>query len=121
MITPPENVDPGMQVKPPDDPSCPPIYDAQRSLWQRDLAIEGPYADTPAAPYRKNAGKWTHSMTQASKPTVFYGQTKCPDTSTRFSVERLCRPCAPVTNQKNEATIPANHIWYMLSTAILWS
>jgi hypothetical protein len=44
----------------PDDPSCPPIRDAQRSLWQPDLAIEGPDTDTLTAPYRQNAGKGTH-------------------------------------------------------------
>jgi hypothetical protein len=44
----------------PDDPSCPPIRDAQRSLWQPDLAIEGPDTDTLTAPYRQNGGKGTH-------------------------------------------------------------
>jgi hypothetical protein len=44
----------------PDDPSCPPIRDAQRSLWQSDLAIEGPDTDTLTAPYRQNGGKGTH-------------------------------------------------------------
>jgi hypothetical protein len=44
----------------PDDPSCPPIRDAQRSLWQPDLAIEGPDTDTLTAPYRQNAAKGTH-------------------------------------------------------------
>jgi hypothetical protein len=44
----------------PDDPSCPPIRDAQRSLWQPDLAIEGPDTDSLTAPYRQNAGKGTH-------------------------------------------------------------
>jgi hypothetical protein len=44
----------------PDDPSCPPIRDAQRSLWQLDLAIEGPDTDTLTAPYRQNGGKGTH-------------------------------------------------------------
>jgi hypothetical protein len=34
----------------PDDPACPPIRDAQRSLWQADLAIEGPDTDTVTAP-----------------------------------------------------------------------
>jgi hypothetical protein len=44
----------------PDDPSCPPIRDAQRNLWQADLAIEGPDTDTLTAPYRQNGGKGTH-------------------------------------------------------------
>jgi len=44
----------------PDDPSSPPIRDAQRSLWQPDLAIEGPDTDTLTAPYRQNGGKGTH-------------------------------------------------------------
>ncbi len=44
----------------PDDPSCPPIRDAQRSLWQDGLAIEGPDTDTLTAPYRQNGGKGTH-------------------------------------------------------------
>jgi hypothetical protein len=44
----------------PDDPSCPPIREAQRSLWQADLVIEGPDTDTLTAPYRQNGGKGTH-------------------------------------------------------------
>jgi hypothetical protein len=44
----------------PDDPACPPIREAQRSLWQPDLAIEGPDTDTLTAPYRQNGGKGTH-------------------------------------------------------------
>jgi hypothetical protein len=44
----------------PDDPRCPPIRDAQRSLWQHGLAIEGPDTDTLTAPYRQNGGKGTH-------------------------------------------------------------
>jgi hypothetical protein len=44
----------------PDDPSWPPIRDAQRSLWQPDLAIQGPDTDTPNAPYRQNGGKGAH-------------------------------------------------------------
>jgi len=44
----------------PSDPSCPPIRAAQRSLWQSDLAIEGPDTDTLTAPYRQNGGKGTH-------------------------------------------------------------
>ena len=44
----------------PDDPACPPIRDAQRSLWQPGLALEGPDTDTLTAPYRQNGGKGTH-------------------------------------------------------------
>jgi hypothetical protein len=44
----------------PDDPNCPPIRDAQRSLWKHGLAIEGPDTDTLTAPYRQNGGKGTH-------------------------------------------------------------
>jgi hypothetical protein len=44
----------------PDDPSCTPIRDAHRSLWQPDLAIEGPDTDTLTATNRQNGGKGTH-------------------------------------------------------------
>jgi hypothetical protein len=44
----------------PDDPGCPPIREAQRSLWQHNLAIEGPDTDTLTARYRQNGGKGTH-------------------------------------------------------------
>lgn len=44
----------------PDDPGCPPIREAQRSLWEHDLAIEGPDTDTLTARYRQNGGKGTH-------------------------------------------------------------
>jgi hypothetical protein len=44
----------------PSDPSCPPIRDAQRGLWQHDLALEGPDTDALTAPYRQNNGKGTH-------------------------------------------------------------
>jgi hypothetical protein len=44
----------------PDDPGCPPIREAQRSLWQHNLAIEGPDSDTLTARYRQNGGKGTH-------------------------------------------------------------
>jgi hypothetical protein len=44
----------------PDDPACPPIREAQRSLWQPGLAIEGPDTDTLPAAYRQNGGKGTH-------------------------------------------------------------
>jgi hypothetical protein len=35
----------------PDDPSCAPIRNAQRSLWQSDLAIDGPDTDALAGPH----------------------------------------------------------------------
>ena len=44
----------------PDDPACPPIRDAQRSLWQSGVALEGPDTDTLTAAYRQNGGKGTH-------------------------------------------------------------
>jgi hypothetical protein len=44
----------------PEDISCPPIRNAQRALWQHDLALEGPDTDTLAARYRQNGGKGTH-------------------------------------------------------------
>jgi hypothetical protein len=44
----------------PDDQSCPPIRDAQRSLWQPGLSLEGPDTDSLTAPYRQNGGKGTH-------------------------------------------------------------
>jgi hypothetical protein len=47
-------------ITPPTNPSCPPIRDAQRSLWQPDLAIQGPDTDSPNAPYRQNGGKGAH-------------------------------------------------------------
>jgi len=44
----------------PDDPACPPIRAAQRSLWESDLALEGPDTDTLTAAYRQNGGTGTH-------------------------------------------------------------
>ena len=44
----------------PDDPACPPIRDAQRSLWQSGVALEGPDTDTLTSAYRQNGGKGTH-------------------------------------------------------------
>jgi len=44
----------------PDDPGCPPIRDAQRSLWESGLALEGPDTDTLTSAYRQNNGKGTH-------------------------------------------------------------
>jgi Carbohydrate esterase, sialic acid-specific acetylesterase len=44
----------------PEDTSCPPIREAQRSLWQSGVALEGPDTDTLTAAYRQNNGKGTH-------------------------------------------------------------
>jgi Carbohydrate esterase, sialic acid-specific acetylesterase len=44
----------------PEDTSCPPIREAQRSLWQSGIAFEGPDTDTLTAVYRQNNGKGTH-------------------------------------------------------------
>jgi carbohydrate esterase-like sialic acid-specific acetylesterase len=44
----------------PEDTGCPPIREAQRSLWKHDLAMEGPDSDTLTAAYRQNGGKGTH-------------------------------------------------------------
>jgi hypothetical protein len=70
----------------------PPIRDAQQSLWQHDLALEGPDTDTLAAPYRQNAGKGTaFTMTKASKLTVSRGQKRYRNTSTTFCFDHLSR------------------------------
>jgi hypothetical protein len=60
----------------PHDSSCPPIRDAQRSLWQPDLAIEGPETDTLTAPYRQNGGKETHFNDAGSKAHVLLWSDK---------------------------------------------
>jgi hypothetical protein len=44
----------------PDDPSCPPIRDAQRSLWQSGLALEGPDTDQLTGDNRQNGGRGVH-------------------------------------------------------------
>jgi hypothetical protein len=44
----------------PEDISCPPIREAQRSLWQSGIALQGPDTDTLTAAYRQNNGKGTH-------------------------------------------------------------
>jgi hypothetical protein len=43
-----------------EDTGCPPIREAQRSLWKRNLAMEGPDSDTLTVAYRQNSGKGTH-------------------------------------------------------------
>lgn len=44
----------------PADPSCPPIREAQRSLSQSGIALEGPDTDTLTSAYRQNNGTGTH-------------------------------------------------------------
>lgn len=44
----------------PNDPSCPPIREAQQSLWTDGLAIQGPDTDTLTSAFRQNNGKGTH-------------------------------------------------------------
>jgi len=70
----------------PEDPSCPPIRDAQRSLWQPDLAIEGPDTDTLISPYRQNGGKGTHFNDAGLKAHGLLWADRCRNTSTRFCV-----------------------------------
>jgi hypothetical protein len=40
----------------PADPSCPPLREAQRRLWQSGLAVEGPDTDQLTGEYRQNGG-----------------------------------------------------------------
>ena len=65
----------------PDDPACPPIREAQQSLWQPDLAIAGPDTDTLTAPYRQTAAEEPTSTTRASKPTASCGRIRYRNTS----------------------------------------
>lgn len=44
----------------PQDPGSTSIREAQRSLWQRGIALEGPDTDTLTADYRQNNGKGVH-------------------------------------------------------------
>ncbi|HEY4048653.1 MAG TPA: sialate O-acetylesterase [Acidobacteriaceae bacterium] len=44
----------------PQDPSCEPIRAAQRELWRKGIALEGPDTDTLTAAYRQNQGKGVH-------------------------------------------------------------
>jgi hypothetical protein len=44
----------------PRDPSCPPIRDAQKSLWQSGIALEGPDTDQLTGDNRQNEGKGVH-------------------------------------------------------------
>jgi hypothetical protein len=49
----------------PADPSCPPIREAQRRLWQSGLAMEGPDTDQLTGEYRQNGG--THLSAKGLK------------------------------------------------------
>ncbi len=44
----------------PQDPSCPPIREAQKSLWQPGVALEGPDTDQLTGDNRQNGGKGVH-------------------------------------------------------------
>jgi hypothetical protein len=44
----------------PEDSSCPPIREAQRSLWGSGVALQGPDTDTLTGSFRQNNGKGTH-------------------------------------------------------------
>jgi Carbohydrate esterase, sialic acid-specific acetylesterase len=44
----------------PQDQGSPPIQEAQRSLWQSGIALEGPDTDTLGSQYRQNNGKGVH-------------------------------------------------------------
>lgn len=44
----------------PDDPSCPPIRDAQRRLWESGIALAGPDTDTLTGDNRQNHGTGVH-------------------------------------------------------------
>jgi len=44
----------------PDDPSCPPIREAQASLWKAGMALEGPDTDQLTGDNRQNGGRGVH-------------------------------------------------------------
>lgn len=44
----------------PADPFCTPIREAQRSLWQSGIDLEGPDTDTLTSAYRQDNGKGIH-------------------------------------------------------------
>jgi hypothetical protein len=44
----------------PSDRECPPIRDAQKSMWESGVALEGPDTDTLTMQYRQNSGKGAH-------------------------------------------------------------
>jgi hypothetical protein len=51
----------------PEDPACPPIRDAQASLWKEGLALEGPDTDQLTGDNRQNNGKGVHFSAQGLK------------------------------------------------------
>ena len=67
----------------PQDPSCPPIREAQRGLWRKGIALQGPDTDTLTGSYRQNngrgvhfndAGLKAHGMLWAEKVEAFLGK-----------------------------------------------
>jgi hypothetical protein len=48
----------------PNDPSCPPIREAQAALWESGIAFEGPDTDQLAGLSRQNGGKGVHFSDQ---------------------------------------------------------
>jgi len=44
----------------PEIPSWQPVREAQQSLWESGIALQGPDTDTLTAPYRQNNGKGVH-------------------------------------------------------------
>jgi hypothetical protein len=44
----------------PTDTSTPAIREAQQSLWQQGIALQGPDTDTLGPAYRQNSGTGTH-------------------------------------------------------------
>jgi hypothetical protein len=51
----------------PEDPSCPPIREAQRSLWQAGIALEGPDTDQLTGDNRQNQGRGVHMSDKGLK------------------------------------------------------
>jgi hypothetical protein len=48
----------------PDDPSCPPIREAQQALWRAGIALEGPDTDRLVGSNRQNGGTGVHFSDQ---------------------------------------------------------
>ena len=44
----------------PEDPSCPPIREAQRGLWKARVAMQGPDTDGLTGDNRQNQGQGVH-------------------------------------------------------------
>jgi hypothetical protein len=47
-----------------DDPSCPPIREAQQSLWKEGIALQGPDTDQLVGANRQNGGRGVHFSDQ---------------------------------------------------------